>query len=236
VNPKSNFAGGQFRDNTEAVILMASDLLPFALKFWRLCLGLLLIGLPLSACAQDRHRASQDEYKVYEAVFGLMNRIPKEDPYVGIFSLTLNTKCGAEAGPVPLYNGCTFFWAKPDTADTVKTKLRGWSVDVSDSTWSDFEAKNTESASLREPITTPWRHKLINPSDEPPKGSDSPDLGVFVSRVGFNENKTEAIVYLLTFSYIGNVPSTGDYFLFRADKDGHWQATQRLTYITIDSN
>jgi len=206
--------------------------LPLGPKLWRLCLGLLLIALSLPACAQDQDAPSQDEYRIYEAVFGLMNRIPKEDPYVGIFSLTLNTKCGSEAGPVPLLNGCSFFWQKPDTADSVKAKLRGSNLNVSDSTWSDFEAKNAESASLREPISTPWRHKLI-PANGPAKDTYPIDLGVFISRVGFNENKSEAILYVLTTSYIRKVPTTGDYFLFRVDKNGHWQGTNRLTYITL---
>ena len=63
--------------------------------------------------AQNQPDALPEEYKVYEAALDLMDHIPKRDPHVSIFSVTLNSKCGAEAAPAPLANGCTFLWIKP---------------------------------------------------------------------------------------------------------------------------
>jgi hypothetical protein len=190
------------------------------------------ISLPLGA--QKQLDASPDEYRVYEAVLGLMDHIPKEDPRVAIFGVTLNSKCGEDAYPSPLANDCTFLWMKPDTADGVKRLLRGEWADMENSTWSDFERENAASVRLHEPFSTPWKHKLIGSGAEPSKDWESPDLTIFLSRVGFNQKKTEAVVYVLIFSYIDQVATAGDYFLFRIDKTGHWKPSGRVTYFTKD--
>ncbi len=85
---------------------------------------------------------------------------------------------------------------------------------------------------MQEPIATPWKHKLIYPGDPPSKDWDSPNLTVFLSRVGFNQKKTEAVVYVLTFSYMDQVDTGGDYFLFRIGKSGHWEPNGHVTYFS----
>ena len=193
-----------------------------------------LVSTP--ANGQNQRESSSDEYNVYEAVLGLMDRIPVEDPHVTIFGTTLNSRCGEDAGPIPLANGCSFFWLKPDTANSIKKLLHSEWAHFDNSTWSDFETKNTASVRLQEPIATPWKHKLVFPSDPPSKGWDSPNLAVFLSRVGFNQKKTEAVVYVLTFSYMDQVETAGDYFLFRIGKTGHWEPNGRVTYFSKDKD
>jgi hypothetical protein len=185
---------------------------------------------------QGGREASPDDYKVYEAVLGLMDQMPKKDPHVTIFNATLNSKCGEEAHPAPLVNGCTFLWIEPDTANSVKQLLRAEWTDMETSTWSDFEGKNATSVRLHEPISTPWKHKLIGPGDEPSEDWESPDLTIFLSRVGFSQRKTEAVVYVLIFSYMDEVKTAGDYFLFRTDKAGQWKPNGRVTYFTQDKD
>ncbi len=109
-----------------------------------------LISVP--ANPQNQHKSSSDEYSVYEAVLGLMDRLPVEDPHVTIDGMTLNTKCGEEAYPSPLANGCTFLWIKPDTANSVQKLLHEDWAGFEKSTWSDFETKNAASVRLQEPI------------------------------------------------------------------------------------
>lgn len=201
-------------------------------KLRGLSAALILISLiSVPAKAQSQRESPSDENRVYEAVFGLMDHIPAEDPHVTIFGMTLNSKCGEEANPLPLANGCTFLWMKPDTADSIKKLLHEEWTDFGNSTWSDFEAKNAASVRLQEPIATPWKHKLIFPGDGPSKGWESPNLTVFLSSVGFNQSKTAAVVYVLTFSYMDQVETTGDYFLFRIGKAGHWEPNGRVTYF-----
>jgi hypothetical protein len=200
-------------------------------------LSLVMLSVPPQPVgAQSQPEASPNDYKVYEAVLGLMDHIPKEDPHVTIFSVTLNSKCGEAASPSPLANGCTFLWMQPDNAASVKKLLRTEWPELQNSTWTDFTAQNAESANLQEPIATPWKHKLVGPGDEPSKDWDAPDLTIFLSRVGFNPAKTEAIVYVLIFSYMDRVATGGDYFFFRTDKSGHWQPAGRLNYFTKDKD
>lgn len=199
----------------------------------------LLAALGMSsprAAAQKLPDAAPEEYKVYEAALALMDRIPKKDPHIGIYCATLNSKCGQEAYPAPLANGCTFLWMKPDTPATIKELLREDWAGMEDSTWADFEAKNAVSAQLHEPIATPWKHKLIGAEADPTEDWDSPDLTIFVSRVGFNQKKTEAVVYVLIFSYLDNVSTAGDYFLFRTDKNGHWTCRGRVSAFSMNKD
>ena len=182
------------------------------------------------APAQSKPEASPDDYKVYEAVLDLLDRVPKMDPHITISDVTLNSKCGEDAYPSPLANGCTFLWIAPDTPADVKELLRQDWADLDDSTWTNFVANNAVSARLREPIATRLQHKLVGDSDPLSQDSASPDLAIFLSRVGFNQNKTEAIVYVLIFSNMANVSTAGDYFLFRLDKQEHWKAQGRVTY------
>jgi hypothetical protein len=204
--------------------------------FFYASLIMVMAGAISPALAQQQPVASPDEYPVYEAVFKLMDHIPANDPHVTIFKVTLNSKCGEDAYPAPLVNNCTFLWVKPDTADSVKQLLHEAWAGMETSTWSDFKEKNAESINLHEPIATPWKHKLIGPGDDAPKGWESPDLAIFLSRVRFNKKRTEAIVYVLMFSYIDQVSTAGDYFLFRVDKKGHWETNGRATYFTTDKD
>ncbi|MGD0096175.1 MAG: hypothetical protein ABSB60_06745 [Terracidiphilus sp.] len=189
-----------------------------------------LISIP--AKGQSQRQPSSDENSVYEAVLGLMDHFPIDDPHVAIFGVTLNSKCGEEANPLPLANGCSFLWIKPGTAKDVKKLLHEEWADFDNSTWDDFEAKNASSVRLQEPITTPWKHKLVFPEDGPSKDLNSPNLTIFLSRVGYNHKKTEAVVYVLIFSYMDQVDTAGDYFLFRIDKTGHWEPNGRVTYFS----
>ena len=186
--------------------------------------------------AENQPTAVAADYKVYEAVFDLMDGIPKKDPHVTIFDVTLNGDCAESDSRLPLINGCSFLWMKPDTAGSIKQLLREEWPDMDGSTWADFEANSAASVRLHEPIATPWKHKLIGPGDEPEKDWESPDMTVFVSRVGFNKQKTEAVVYVLIFSYMDQVPTGGDYFLFRKTKSGDWNSAGRLTYFTKEKS
>lgn len=162
-----------------------------------------------------------------------MDQMPKKDARISIYNVTLNGKCGASDDFVPLANGCSFLWVKPDDANSVKRLLRNEWQNLDNATWLDFEAKSAASVHLQDPIVTPWKHKLVGPEDDSGKDAQSPDLIIFVSRVGFNQKKTEAIVYVLIFSYMDQVSTAGDYFLFRMNKAGQWEPNGRITYFTL---
>jgi len=163
--------------------------------------------------------------------------MPKTDIHVAIWEETLNSKCAGDASPLPLANGCTFLWVKPDDANTVGKLLRQSWEGMDGGTWSDFCQKNAESAHLQEPIATPWKHRLVGlKDDKKPMEWQSPELALFFSRVGFNRRKTEAVVFVLMFSYMEQVATAGDYFLFRLSKKGRWEPDGRVTYFEADKS
>lgn len=189
-----------------------------------------------SAYAQEP--PSNEEYRVYEAALGLMGSIPKADIHVAIYDRTLDGKCGADGDNPVMAKGCTFFWVKPDTSDDVEQKLRSRWHGLSRSTWKNFKATNAASITLHDPIATPWKHRLTGtdtPGDDS-KEWESPDMTIFLSRVGFNSKKTEAIVYVLVFSYVGHTATTGDYLRFRIGPDKAWTLAGRVSYLTQDNN
>lgn len=195
---------------------------------------MILVGTAfLPAQTQKLGVASRDEYKVYEALLARLNQIPVEDPRVVISDVTLNSKCGPGADPNPNLNGCSFLWIKPDTPGSVKQKLTARWGQMENSTWEDFEAKNAESVRLFEPIATPWKHKLTNAQEDFSGAWKSPDLMLFLSRVGFNKYKTEAVVYVLVFSYLAAGGTGGQYVLLHADKSDQWKPSAYVGYFSM---
>ena len=181
------------------------------------------------------HRSSpaDEEYRVYEAALSLIDSSPKADLHVAIYDRTLNGSCDGNSNNPVLAKGCTFLWVKPDTSDDVEAKLRARFHGLEKSTWKHFKASNAASITLHDPLSTPWKHRFMEAST-PADGSkewDSPDMTIFLSRVGFNSKKTEAIVYVLVFSYLGRTATTGDYLRFRLGPDKAWTLAGRVSYL-----
>src|SRR5208337_4587541 len=79
------------------------------------CVALLILAyvLPLPTAAQNHPDAPSEEYKIYEAVLGLMDHIPKDNPRVNIYNTTLNGKCGeVTENATPLANLGRFWGEK----------------------------------------------------------------------------------------------------------------------------
>jgi hypothetical protein len=197
---------------------------------------LFLLGAACSASAQQQ--PADEEYRVYEAVLKLIGSIPTADPHVVIYDRTLNGKCDAASNNPVLANGCTFLWVKPDTEDDVERLLRSRWRGLERSTWKHFKLSNAESITLHDPISTPWKHRLAGAgaAGDDPEEWKSPDMSVFFSRVGFNNKKTEAIVYVLAFSYVGRMATTGDYLRFRCGPDKVWTLAGRVRYLAEDDD
>jgi len=188
--------------------------------------------------AHAQEQPTTEEYRVYEAALKLMDSTPKADLHVVIYDRTLSETCDAGGENPVLANGCTFFWVKPDTSDDVEQKLRARFHGLERSTWKNFKTSNAASITLHDPLSTPWKHRFTGTST-PVDGSkewDSPDMTIFLSRVGFNSKKTEAIVYVLAFSYLDRTATTGDYLRFRAGPDKTWILAGRVSYLMRDDN
>jgi len=195
-------------------------------------LGGILCGPAGIARAQEQ--PSNEEYRVYEAALNLIDSSPKADLHVAIYARTLNGSCDGDGNNPVLAKGCTFLWVKPDTSDDVEQKLRARFHGLERSTWKHFKASNAASITLHDPLSTPWKHRFVETST-PVDGStewDSPDMTIFLSSVGFNSKKTEAIVYVLVFSYLDRTATTGDYLRFRLGPDKTtWTLAGRVSYL-----
>jgi hypothetical protein len=195
-----------------------------------LLLTMLLLG---AFCAAQQQ---PEDYRVYAAVLSRIGSIPKADPHVVIYDRTLTGKCDGDGDNPVLDKGCTFLWVKPDTDQDVEHMLRHRFHGLQRSTWKSFKRRNASSIPLHDPLPTPWKHRFAGP-DVPEDGSpawQSPDLAIYLSRVGFNSKKTEAIVYVLIFSYIGEPATIGDYVRLRAAADGSWSLAGRVSYPDQD--
>lgn len=179
-----------------------------------------------------------EEYRVYETALQLMDSIPKTDLHAVIYDRTLNGSCDGTSDIPVLANGCTFLWVNPDTAESVEKLLRTRMHGLSRSTWKTFKATNAASISLHDPLATPWKHRFTGKNSQPDgsKEWEAPDMTIFLSRVGFNAKKTEAIVYVLVFSYVGQAATSGDYLLFRSNQgtgeSKRWSLAGRVKYFS----
>ena len=175
-------------------------------------------------------------YGVYNAILDQV-QVPKKNPTVGIYAQTLNLKCGAESKNPVLINGCGGFFMPPDGIDQIHELLRQNFRSFSASTWSDFKSKNQSSVELADKFHTIWKHEVVGknpPEGEAATGSD--DCTFFFSQPGLSEEKSEAIVFVLMFSYLDGVPSTGDYFLLSLDKAKGWQVKGRVQYYKTEGS
>jgi len=230
-----------------------------------------VLGIALHAYGREPHDSEEyqiEEYRIYEAALAALDPAADAGLRVAIYHRTLNGSCGKDAGNPVLVKGCTFLWVKPDKPSQVEQMLRKRWRKFSKSAWKDFLAKNRSSVALHEPIKTPWEHWLfggeapeVNFGEPPAKiretaaaadGGNAPaealrgeernaDRAIYVSRVGINSKRTDAILYVLVFSYDGSVAASGDYLRLRAkqpkgklrDEDKReWYLAGRVNYFS----
>ena len=191
--------------------------------------------LSLEARVGDSVEVRPEEYRAYNAVLGNV-QMPKENAHALIIGTTLNFGCGEDSGNPIMLNGCGGMVMPPDTTKDVHQLLSENWPHLGESTWEDLEKQNSRSSKLQDSFETSWKHKLVGRDlpDEASKDWDSPDFAFYFSRVGLNEKKTEAVVFVFFASYMKGVPSTGNYFLLRMDKVKEWQLEGRVQYFVSD--
>lgn len=184
---------------------------------------------------KEKPEVSSDEYEIYNAALNGM-QFPKEDVHVLIFDQTLRFGCTKTSDNAISVNSCSFLAIAPDTPKQIMKLLRDSWPQVSKSTCDEFERQNGTSAKLRDSLVTSWKHRLVGGDIKDSGGSewDSADFEVFFSRVGFDPQRTEAVVYVLLFSHVDQVQTGGDYFFFRRDKSNGWEMKGRVRYFEKD--
>lgn len=181
-------------------------------------------------------KVSDDDYAVYNALLDEVN-LPKQNDVL-IVDDTLDFQCGADSHLSILLNGCSPMVLPPNTPEAINELLvRNWPK-MEKETWDDFRFVNSKSVKLRDAFTTTCKHELIGDDvhTDNLRKSDSPSGAFYFSRVGFNAQKTQAIVFVFYASYGEHVGSTGDYFIFQLSKGKRWKLSGRVNEIESDGN
>jgi hypothetical protein len=192
-------------------------------------------SIAASAATDDQPQISPEDYKIYGAVLDLM-QFQKHDVRAVISAVTLSFGCGQDAAGTPIQmNGCAGMRMPPATTEQVIQLLHDNWKQLAKSTTDDFAQKNAASTKLQDTIASTMKHKVLPIDDSNAMAGEwhSPDLIICFSRVGMNPQKNEAIVYALVLSYMADVPTEGDYFLFRLNDSNEWKPNGRITYIKM---
>jgi hypothetical protein len=187
--------------------------------------------------AKEAETAGKEDYAVYNAVLDEI-QFPQGSTHALIAGDTLNFKCGADSGNPILFNGCSGMIVPPDTPEKIRQLLNEGFDKMGALTWSDFEHKNMRSIKLQDSFVTSWQHLLVGPDIRADNSKEwgSPNCTFYFSSVGFNPGKTEAVVFVLLSSNMENVPSSGDYFLYRLDSAKKWNPNGRVQYFASGSD
>jgi hypothetical protein len=195
----------------------------------RSCLCVLLACALPAVRGQDKVSQISLDLQVYNAVLALM-KFPIQSPHILIANTTLNSGCGEESGNPVLMNGCGLF-GPPSTAGEVGGLVEKSMPQMAQITWRNFVQQSASSVKLQDSFQSPWPHEVSN-LNVPGTGSwKSPDGAIFFSKVAFSDDREQALVYVLFFSYMKNVPTSGNFFLFQSTKAGRWEPIGRVPYM-----
>ena len=191
------------------------------------CLAIFLVGSGFALGEQGD--ATNSDFPVYNAVLALM-QFPKPRPRIVINEKTLNSGCGESSRNTVLMNGCGIF-GQGSTASEVGDDLQQSMPELDRAIWAHFTGQVTTSINLPDKFLSPWPHAVVDlnaPLADPWK---SPDGVILLSRIGYNPDHTKALVYVLFLSYMQEVPTSGNFFLFQRTGKEPWQPVGRTTYI-----
>jgi len=180
----------------------------------------------------EADQITDEDYGIYNAVLNEV-RFPKEADVL-ILDDTLDFKCGADSQLPILLNGCSPMILPPNTPKEINQLLRQSWPKMEKQTWDNFERVNSKSVKLRDAFATSCKHELAGDDihHDDSKRSGTPSGAFYFSRVGFNAQKTQAIVFFA--SYVDHVPSTGDYFLLGLNKEKQWKLRGRVNELESD--
>jgi hypothetical protein len=186
---------------------------------------------------QSADLVPNQDYPVYNAVLADIefSRLkPANQIHALIVNDTLNLGCGENSKNPIMLNGCSPMLMPPTTADDLHKMLRD-EFHFHDAIWLDLLAQNGKSWRLQDHFKTPWLHGLTGAGIDPASLSapewKNPDCAFYFSRVGFDETRKQAIVFVFFASYLDRAPSSGDYFFLKQHENDEWKIDGRLNYF-----
>lgn len=157
-------------------------------------------------------KASSDELVVYAAILDSLSKLDANSHFL-IADKTSTFACGEADGNGLSVGGCNGLRTSNETpADRLAIVVRDL-PELRKNTLGEFLSVNQQCASIAHKIPSSADYHLFNDSDIPKTWKYS--FLVYLSRVGFNPEHTEALVNVGLFSYADGNLSEGYYVVLR---------------------
>ena len=208
------------------------------------CLGViapLLLGtlvLPAATTSRDGPGESQvgtEENAIYAAAIEQIYLRGKARRFL-ISDHTASFRCDGSPRNGLDVGGCSGMRIKEQTPKQALGQLRASLPGMLQSTVNDFELKNQTSFPLKDPLPLRVDHKLFGDGHpgEPPESWGTPDFAIYLSRVGFDREKNQALVYMAIISWTDARLSGGDYLLLSM-KEKRWKVIAKKRVWQLQS-
>ena len=191
---------------------------------------LAMLTWPMSSTSQEEPkepRVGTDEYAVYAALIDQLLLHGKTGRLL-LGDRTLSFECDGEKGSAINVGGCSGMRTKEQTPRQALDQVRRSLLRIHSSTLEDFERKNQKGLPLenRFPLKVDYVLYGERHPEGPEKDWGTPDFAVYLSRVGFNQDQTEALVYVAAVSWTNAQLSGGDYVLLD-NKQAKWKVREK---------
>jgi hypothetical protein len=191
-----------------------------AIVIVRACLLALVVSVSCVAFAQQAStEPSPEEYRVLAAAIdGFRSARLASHPIVADHTSTFACSSGCNGFAT---GGCNGLRGKDETPSDRLAIVKRDLPQLEQTTISDFKLKNEQCSEIAKRIPTGSPYILFGVSNEKlPSGWEHPDFFYF-SRVGFNPQRTQALVHISFMSGTNATTSGGKYFLL-LKQNGKW--------------
>jgi hypothetical protein len=192
---------------------------------WSICEALFVGALPAAPQAtRPANKLDVDESAVFAVVLETAYE-PIARGWVMVGARTATFECNPPADIGFDVGGCTGMRLASETAEQRLASVSTDIPDVSSEMIADLISKNRRSTTLEVPLTKKvpqavWAPGM--PTDFAFKGD--PVFAAYLSRVGFDKNRTKALVYLGTVNWSDSTKSVGQY-VFLVKRGARWVVT-----------
>jgi hypothetical protein len=190
----------------------------------RILIGVVLIFAVQNVCGQiaepsksspdkaTSETASSDELVVYAAILDSLSQL-KADSHFLIADKTSTFTCGESTGNGLAIAGCNGLRNSNETPSDRMAIVKRDLPELQKDTLREFLNANQQYVSITHKIPSSANYYLFNDPEKPKDWKYS--FLVYLSRVGFNREHTEALVNVGIFSYADSSLSEGHYLVLR---------------------
>lgn len=170
----------------------------------------------------------EEEYSVWAAVVNQIH-LPKSPRWFMLADRTVSFQCDPSASLGIDVGGCGGMRVQGQTSAEVFERVRQQITAVTATLTSDLEKKSRQSATIDRTLPLPVRQVIWGPGfhSQVPKDLGAPDFAVYPSRVGFNDARNQAFLYMGVISWTDPSRSFGEY-VYIEKTSGAWMVKGRV--------